>query len=266
MALPNKIMNLDEATAALLQKDSARATAQDVLQELEARQVKGLLGDLKVSVYQIDGMLCSDSLFSYKCSNESFVDSFPETSNLKLSDTATFALKSKDLRVIISALLSSAELPEPTSFSVSLSAEDVPEDTELRTELEALHNDKKIVLHLKTSFDNIAALIANKRLELKQLETEFTEASEQVKSVKSQRVSTTAKSGLLKTSKKKKRDAGSESSEGILPMQLSSFDRVNQMAVDTAMFAVNFGITNRAVAFFIASGVGIYLYGDYLSV
>eukprot|EP01031_Cornospumella_fuschlensis_P018592 gene18592-22769_t len=49
-------MNLAEATAALTQKDSEKASVTAEIEQIKERQSQGIVGYLRLSVYQVDGL------------------------------------------------------------------------------------------------------------------------------------------------------------------------------------------------------------------
>jgi hypothetical protein len=261
------------------------------VQTLEELASEGFSGNLKFSVFQIDGLkspfVTSDFVIDYEITPG---DTYKSEEGLTkiVNDSTTVLLKSKEVKIAFTCRLSdekaaSESLEEDAAsirFMTSIMVTDLTDDKEFRQELVARPvavdldeptPNSKIVIHFKALYDKIGSLLNSKNVELEEIEKELKEIGEQMKDSKkktSNKSGTTAKSSSNKKKKGSTKKSASDSDSTVEEFNDAPFTEGSTLnsVMGFAMMIPEFALQNRALLMAAICCAGVYLYGDYASV
>lgn len=257
-------MNLAKATEALSKKDSEKTEVQDAIEELKELSAQGVKAKVQFSVFQIDGhgsLGENDVFIQYDISPAASIVTEDSITKKALKDVVKGNLKSKDVCISMQVKF----VADGTCYSAETNLKHIPEDKEYRDELTSKpvdsgskENSAKITVHFKILYDKIDSLLDSKKIELEQVEKEFKALGDQVKEARKKpaKKKEQAKSPKKKSAKKENSEASEQSAE------ISIVSSV----VDFAMAAPTMALTHRGFLFFGLAAVGIFFFGEEVSV
>jgi len=280
---------LAELTIALTEKDSDRSGILEELSKLKEIKAKGIQSNLHVTVTGVDGLSDSSTFttLDYQLvgsSSEPIIGKEP-------SEVVQFEISSEIEFVDITTHFHDPFTSQSSQYSGRLVLSSIPTTSspglqELKIEALNVETHAAITLILNASLESIDTLIghkidelAGKEQELSEIKSKLVASSQQsakaqeVAKAKSPKASTTStkKKAASSSTTPKKGKAKSSDKDGDSKVTKSAgigalISQYLPLVQNYGMLAVGFAVHHRAYFAFAMASVGVYLYGDQLSV
>lgn len=303
-------MNLAQITSELSQRDSEKTAIKEEIRKLEDMKFQGFKGLLRLSVIQVDRVKGDLSIDYDITPEDSFLPTTESLRNKNVGEVLDFIIQTKNIHINLTCNAAYVpefvqiddSVPNPTEelpdaiqsvYSARMSGADIPEDTELRTELplhlvsttrqqdgdESPNPESKPIIHVKASFDELDNTLKSKNLQLQQLQDEIDALAQVIREVRNPPKAAKSSGGKGGAGKGKKGGKGKkaaaaqreeqedgEGETGAAGAAATGSDSMFGTATKLVGKSVEFAVNQRAVLLFVAGSALVYAFGDYASV